>query len=452
MSTVSLLRFEWRRANVVLAGLLVVGALAIPLVFTIELSDVFALPKTATVLVLTAILLPGLLVMGVRWGVFAVGNWSVATVALVAYLVLTTAATLHSADPTQSVFGERLQYQGLLATLAYLVAFVAARTALSSERRIRALAIAVVAAATVASLYGLAQQVGLDPIWHVLDRGRIFSTLGQANALAAYLVLALPLAVVFGLTVVGRMQRLALLGAGGVIAIALALTLSRGGYLGALVAMSVMGALLFRRSMLTRRRLGLVGAAVFVVGMVSFSPLVAPSLNRIVQRASMTIDLAEGSAASHLDLWAVGVRMATDYPVLGTGPEMYPVLFSQYRDRVLPPGQAAIMARFRPESPHDVPIAIAAGAGLPALLAYLMIVLGALAAGWRWMRAERSRTERLLLAGLLAAALGHVTTDLFMTAEVAGTFWVLLGILAAGKRGQPRWEGAMPIAPRVHLG
>jgi O-antigen ligase len=424
-------------------------------VFTTALSDAFALPKTATMLVLTVLLLPGLLLLGLRRGALSVGGWSVATIVLAVYLILTVAATVHSADSIQSLIGERLQYQGLLATLAYVVAFVAARAVLVSEERIRALALAVVVAATIASLYGLVQQVRLDPIWHVLDRGRIFSTLGQANALAAYLVLALPLAVAVGLASNGRVRRLALLAAAVLIAIAIAFTLSRGGYLGALVAMGALGAFLVRRSMLTPRRARLVAAcAVIVVGMVSLVPPVTASFNQVVQRASKTIDLAEGSASSHLDLWAVGIRMATDYPVLGMGPEMYPVLFPQYRNRVLSPARAAVMARFRPESPHNVPIAIAAGAGLPALLAYLAIVMSALVAGWRRLRIGQSLTERLLIAALLAAALGHLTTDLFMTGEVAGswTFWILLGVLTADQSHPPPREGEVSSAPGMSLG
>jgi O-antigen ligase len=267
-------------------------------------------------------------------------------------------------------------------------------------------------------------------------------------------VLALPLAVAVGLASNGP-RRLALLAAAVLIAIAIAFTLSRGGYLGALVAMGALGAFLVRRSMLTPRRARLLAAgAVIVVGMVSLVPPVTASFNQVVQRASKTIDLAEGSAASHLDLWAVGIRMATDYPVLGMGPEMYPVLFPKYRNRVLSPARAAVMARFRPESPHNVPIAIAAGAGLPALLAYLAIVMSALVGGWRRLQVGQSLTERLLIAALLAAALGHLTTDLFMTGEVAGswTFWILLGVLTAGQSHPTPREGEVSSAPGMRPG
>jgi hypothetical protein len=447
MSATRRFSVKWPQGDVALAALLLAGAIALPLVFTIALNDVFALPKTVTMLALTILLLPGLLILVLRRGVPSIGSWSVTTLGLAVYLIVTAAATLHSADPMQSLIGERLQYQGLLASLAYAAAFAVARATLVSDVRVRAFVLAVVAAAAISSLYGLLQQARLDPIWHVLDKGRIFSTLGQANALAAYLVLALPLSVALALMARRPSRRILLSLPAFLIVVVLALTLSRGGYLGAMVAMVALGALFVRPSWLTRRRLGVAAVLVTVVAAVGVSPLLAPSLSRVVQRAAETVDLAEGSAASHLDLWAVGVRMAADYPLLGTGPEMYPALVAQYRNRALPPNRAAIMARFRPESPHDVPIAIAAGAGLPALLAYLVIVAGALMSGWRRFRIGSPRAERLLLAGLLAAAVGHLFTDLFMTAEVAGswTFWVILGILAVRDGHGQRGVGA-PIA------
>jgi O-antigen ligase len=430
----------------VLVGLLAIGALVLPLVFDTASSDVFALPKTIAMLALTALLLPGALVLGLRRGALAPSRWSWLTVALAVYLTLNVAATLHSADQAHSLVGEQLQFQGLLATLGYAVAFAVARASLVTERRLRWLVGAVVLAGALASLYGVAQQLKFDPIWQVLDRGRIFSTLGQANALAAYLVLALPLAIAAGLALGWPRRVVAWVGAG-LVATALALTLSRGGYLGAVVAVASLSAVLVRRSMVTRRRLGVAAAVLVVVAMAGVLPPVQASLGRVVQRAGLTADVAEGSNASHLDLWAVGVRIAAGYPLLGAGPEMYPTLFATYRDSVLPPARARVMASFRPESPHDVPIAIADAAGLPALLAYLAIILGALAAGWKRLRAS-SGAERLLLAAILAAVLGHVVTDLFMTAEVAGswTFWVLLGVLAAGQSGTRAGSAAAPAA------
>lgn len=104
------------------------------------------------------------------------------------------------------------------------------------------------------------------------------------------------------------------------------------------------------------------------------------------------------------------------------------LLFEEYRDRVLTPERATIMARFRPESPHNVPLAIAGGVGIPALLLYLVLTVGValmLVASTR----RSAGIERVTRAALLAAIMGHFVTDLFMTADVTGSwlFWVYLG-------------------------
>lgn len=388
---------------------------------------------------LSVVLLAGLILLALRPGTIDLGRLSAVTVTLASYLVLTAAATLRSPDPSHSLVGERLQYQGLLATVGYAVAFLAARRSLGDMQRVRLLFATIVIAAVLVAGYGFLQQIDRDPIWDVLNKGRIFSTLGQANALAAYLVLVLPLALALtgGRSKAGR--SLSVLAAV-VIAAALALTLSRGGYLGIGIALVVFATFVIRRSSLTRRRAAIGGSLVLaVLGVVVFVPPVTHSVERVVDRSLLIADLEEGSAASHRDLWAVGARIALDYPLLGVGPETYPDLFHRYGAMVLPPERAAIMARFRPESPHNVPLAIAAGAGIPALVAYMAFALLAISAGWRRLR-QALPNERLLLGALIAATAGHLVTDLFMTAEITGSwiFWVLLGALCAPRSNESR--------------
>jgi putative inorganic carbon (hco3(-)) transporter len=414
------------------AGALVAGAFALPLVIYLGAADAFALPKTALMAAVTTVLAACLAFL--RWkhapAACARSPWTVDV--LLIYLALSAAATIRSPDPLHSVLGEPLQLQGMLASVCYALALLAAGRVLATVRRIRWLITGVAAGSVIVVAYGFAQQAHVDPIWDVLNRGRIFSTLGQANNLAAYLVLALPLVLGLALATVSRPARIALVVLVGGIVGALGLTLSRGGYLGALFAVSTFALLALPRLAVDRRRLaGALVAVVAIVATLGAIPPVATSASRIVDRARQLTDVDAGSGALHLDLWAVGIRMTVDHPLLGVGPEIYPAAFPQYRDAVLPAERAAIIARFRPESPHSVPIAIAAGAGVPALAAYVTLIGLALAAGLRrWRRAEP--TERILVAGLIAAVIGHFVTDFFMTAEVSTSFlfWVLLGVLA----------------------
>lgn len=131
-------------------------------------------------------------------------------------------------------------------------------------------------------------------------------------------------------------------------------------------------------------------------------------------------------------MWEVGIRIAAEHPIIGTGPDTYVLLFGDYRDRVLTPERAAIMARFRPESAHNVYISTAAGAGIPALLTYLAVIGLALSAGVRAARRDISLAARMTLAGLMGAVAVHLVTDSFMTAEpsTSAIFWIILGAIA----------------------
>jgi O-antigen ligase len=171
-----------------------------------------------------------------------------------------------------------------------------------------------------------------------------------------------------------------------------------------------------------------VPAALAIVVLIVAVPPLRDEAAAVVSRAGSTANFSDGSINDRFDLWRVGTAIAIDHPLLGTGPDTYPVVFPQYRDTVLPSRRAYWLA-YRPESPHNVPLAIADGAGLPALTAYLVLVGAVLLAVGRLLRRKLDMASRLILAGVAAAIVGYFVTDLFMTADVPGTwlFWLLLG-------------------------
>ena len=75
-------------------------------------------------------------------------------------------------------------------------------------------------------------------------------------------------------------------------------------------------------------------------------------------------------------------------------------------------------------------LALAADSGIPALLAYLGLITCVILRLRRAIQTTAPGSGRgALLLALLAAIVGHLVTDVSMTAEVTGAwlFWVLLG-------------------------
>jgi len=420
------------------ASLVVAVVVIVPLVFDPNLDDAFAFPKVTAIRVigllgavtfLCYVLLGGSIAQnGDRWidlplGVFA---------------ALVVAASVASIDAVQSFAGEPYQYQGLVTVLLYLGAFYVSRLALGSTQGFRRLLTAIVCTGSAVSIYGIAQSLGVDPFWSgPPDDDRIISSVGQSNDLATYLVVVVIAAIGLWPTAGGRAR----VGLGAVILIsvfALALTFSRGGYVGLAAALGVVLLPRFRAAQWGRAAAPVVAVAAGVLVVALALPPGRAMVERIVNRAVTTIDLSESSARMHVDLWRIGSQIALDHPILGTGPETFPLVFRPYLED-LPPDRAQLLGGFRLESPHNELIGVAAEMGLPALAAYV-IFLGACA----WACVKRARAgepaSRSIALVVLATLVSHVLMNSFKTPDVttSSIFWIVLGagLAAMGARAE----------------
>jgi O-antigen ligase len=398
-----------------------VACVAVPTVFTTRVQAVFVVPK-----------------LGLLWGLLAVCMclasfqalfapqslglrpvW-VIDAAVVSFMGLTTLAWIFSSDGEQSLYGERLQHQGLLTTLLYIAWFYVARVAIADVGELRRLLAVVAAGGALVAGYALVQKAGLDPVWEgFLPGGRVFSSIGQSNALAAYLVLVLPLAASFAFDARSVVKVVSLVVSSAVL-LAFAFTQSRGGYLGLLTA-GVVVAVGWSDELRLRRRF-IPWAIVTIVTVVTLATLAAGGqLERLASARN-------ASARFHLDAWRVAAEIAKDHPVLGTGPETFPDVLPRYAHDVLPAERASALNAFRVESPHNVYLGIAAGSGLPALIAYVVAIGGFFVVTVRTLRVA-TREVKIATVAVLGGVAGHLATDAFMSPEVTSAWlaWILVG-------------------------
>src|SRR4051812_30035949 len=104
----------WRRAA---AAVLLSGCVVVPCLFTTTMSDVFYLPKLVALWVLLAAVLWLVAVSNLMEQTRSQFRWiGIVDVPVLAFVLLNLVALALSTDQHQSLFGERLQHQGVLTT------------------------------------------------------------------------------------------------------------------------------------------------------------------------------------------------------------------------------------------------------------------------------------------------------------------------------------------------
>ena len=435
-----------------LAALLLTTALVLPALFLPSMEDSFALPKITFLRFAF-----GLSVAALAWALLTVRSARVlppfVRYALLAFVITNFVAFAFSSDMRRSLLGDYWHHQGVTTAVIYAGSLYMAALIFRTPHAVRLLFVVVVLSAVPVSFYAMAQFLERDPIDWGLGPGRpwrIFSTFGQPNALAAYEVMVIPIAIhlLYGA------NRWARLGIGGVLSlavVALVLTLSRAGYLALLIALPLAVAP-FLVDRATLKRIGLLAAAISIAALsvISVNPLGETSANA-KDRLTALQDLNDWSLQGHLGMWETAAEITLDDPLLGAGQDTYSVLFARNRDPDLRGFENMLPAQ--PVDPHNHYLSLAVSTGLPSLALYLALVSACILLAVRSIRSG-SAWKRPALLALLAAILAHLVTDLFTTADVTTNwlFWVFMGATIGVACAAERPDETPALAPQPRIG
>jgi O-antigen ligase len=413
-----------------------VAALAALALLPLALSDVaFGIAAVAALAFLARLPVVGvaptalLLVVALRW--WAVRRRSTtangpavpgqrALAAAVVGLVLWCGLSLawaQRSDPGQA----KLADWAVAAALCGIVA-----TSVVKPRHVRAVLYAFVGGAVVSVLIGLAARRWLpDSALAAQTRfdSRLQGGAGDPNFLAAGLVAAAALAC--GLLVVSRRrsERRALAAALAVLLVGLGATESRGGMVAA--AVTALLAVVLARGARVRAALAVAAVAGLVVAALALSP-------GGLHRATASDAQGDGRA----ELWRVAARMIEERPLLGVGLANYRVRSGEF---VRMPGSLRFvdLIAARPHEVHNTYLQLAAEAGLPGVLAFVLVAGLALRSVWRAERRFAARGESDLAAiarALLLAMVGMLAALVFITDGEDLRLWLLFGLAAALRR------------------
>jgi len=282
------------------------------------------------------------------------------------------------------------------------------------------------------SLLGLAQlalgrSVGLyflgeaDLLW--LDTSveggvsRVGGTLGHANSMAMFLEMLLPL--FFSLAVarntgLSTRQRLLVMSVFTLGLAVLFMTFSRAGWVSLFVALVLVLLYHFRHLRLSTRQIVVLIAA----GFTSLTALVVfwESIYRRLTASSSV------SFSFRANLNAIALNMVETHPWLGIGLNNFVLVMANYDDTGL--------SRWRIAPAHNIYFLTAAETGILGLLAFLWLLIGVFAEGWRGLKSKDpflAACAAGLLAGL-AATLVHGLLGWGWRYDVLHvTFWFLAG-------------------------
>ncbi len=339
------------------------------------------------------------------------------TIAALALLAVTALSVTLAAHPTLAWNGSNWRrFGGLTQAACLIIALIVAAWTRGEENRIVPVFKAICWAGILAALYGIAQYFGwdplLDPLAYRAGEGpftivRPPGPMGHSDYFAAFLLWPVFLGLALArleLSSVWLGRASALLGA-----IAILLTGSRGAMVG-LAAGAVVYAFVAKPNLRVWGATAALGAV--VMGIFYFSP--AGQMLRA--RAHWIGEDPAGGA--RLLLWRDSVRMASTHLWTGFGPDNFVAEFPKFQSVEL----AQAYPDFYHESPHNIWLDTLSGQGVVGLAAQLAMILLAL---WAGVRALKAKPE--IASGLTAGLVGVLAAHQFAVTTAVNAFYLHLG-------------------------
>ncbi len=292
-----------------------------------------------------------------------------------------------------------ISFWSLMLLVNYLLLFYLVIHTTRNRSEFRNLCYVILGVGAFLAVFGLFKYVGANPFpwWqypHQAESVRLSATFGNADHLAGYMEMALPLTLGVVLFGYSRSAASLLTFLSFLLLTALILSLSRGGWLGVTVGLGLMAGLLLLSRHFHRKRVVLA-----IVGGTMAVAFVVLSTTPVVERVlTLTERDADVNMAGRLLAWAGTRELIKDYPLLGTGPGTYATVFTQYQ----PPGRGA-----RYYYAHNDYLQVIADIGLPVVV---LIVWMGIAVYRKALR--KLRNESRLVRGITLGALAGITAIL----------------------------------------
>lgn len=253
------------------------------------------------------------------------------------YVLGLSIITYFSSFSLNSFKGNHGYQMGLYSYLYFYIFYFLLIYWIKSREQINRILVAVVFSSFFVCIYGLIQAFGLDILdWAEASQGRIFSTLGQPNYLASYLLLAIPISVFLFIDTKKRYAKILISLTILMQFACLMLTYSRGGQLAFFIGLASFFLLYLGRrkrvdlSSVFYRKTNILLILIVLLGL-SLIWINAPARQK--DRFRYAIDFKQGSVASRLDFYRAGWQGFKLRPLLGYGLENQKEIMVSYYEK-----------------------------------------------------------------------------------------------------------------------
>jgi len=429
------------------AGVVIVLAAAVPVVFDPHSGDVFNLPKY-TLTMIGALVLIGLWIVasvhqqavprwrnGLQWVVGAVVAW-------------TAISAFAGVDTHVSLLGNYGSYDGLYSAAAFGVIMMTAAEAFDAADIRKVLGAFAFAGGGVVVFYGLVQLHDAEfhrtrwdfILWNLGSFSNdIFSTFGNPNHLGGYLAIIMPVVVVLGFSTRQWWWRTAAGLFAAVILVELVRTSARGALVALIASFIVLAAMLVPE---IRRRPVLAAGSVAAVLLVVVLGLVIVG-KRFLSHSPSTWFQSGGttSVQQRYDIWSAAVHIAAHHPLTGIGPDAFALVYPQYQSAAW---VAALGPNYLVNGAHDIFMNVLADQGFIGLLLFLGLLafVGLRSVGaWRRLRflelgdgadetvKAQAQLHRVTLGVVTASMVAYIVQAVFNVQQVglSFSFWLMVG-------------------------
>jgi O-antigen ligase len=316
----------------------------------------------------------------------------------------------------------------LLRLLLYVVSFYVTLDLARSREQTKRLALTILGVGTALAFLGFVKyQGGTYPLLWDYPYGegqRLNSSFLNANHVAGYLAMVLSLGIglflyrPFSRTLIWSIPLLLIL-------VALCLTLSRGGWVGSFIALSLMLVLFLLKKKVSRLKVCAIAVALLFT--VTLTILAS---NPMIERLQSMQNIKEPSLVSRSVVWKGSTKLILENPLLGTGLGTFPWSFTSVR----PPG---LTLRWR--EAHNDYVQIVSEMGLPVLIPLIWGIFLVMRLGLQRFRETESRFH----SGITLGALGGISTmlihsvfDFNIQIAANGILFSVLIALAVGTKGE----------------